>query len=85
VASFRSESGYHYFPAKDTLLNELYLALKLDMRCATIAGFPVTDSLRRRVQNIWTGYIGGGVEFRRTSTPLCASSIRVARFLHQVF
>ena len=62
AASVAEGSLFRYFPDKDTLLNELYLALKLDMRRTTVAGFPMTGSLRRRVQHIWNGYIGWGIE-----------------------
>jgi AcrR family transcriptional regulator len=62
AAAVAEGSLFRYFPDKDTLLNELYLELKLDVRCVTIAGFPVTGSLRRRVQHIWNAYIRWGME-----------------------
>ncbi|HTD95911.1 MAG TPA: TetR/AcrR family transcriptional regulator [Edaphobacter sp.] len=62
AAAVAEGSLFRYFPDKDTLLNELYLELKLDVRCAMIAGFPVTGSLRRRVQHMWNAYIRWGME-----------------------
>jgi AcrR family transcriptional regulator len=62
AAAVAEGSLFRYFPDKDTLLNELYVELKLDVRCATIAGFPVTGSLRKRVQHIWNAYIRWGME-----------------------
>ncbi|WP_433983963.1 TetR/AcrR family transcriptional regulator [Tunturiibacter empetritectus] len=42
AAAVAEGSLFRYFPDKDRLLNELYRELKLDMRSAMIAGFPVT-------------------------------------------
>jgi len=47
---------------KDKLINELYRELKVDMRSAMIAGFPLTGSLRKRVQYIWNAYVTWGME-----------------------
>ena len=41
AASVAEGSLFRYFADKDRLLNELYRELKLDMRSAMIAGFPV--------------------------------------------
>jgi AcrR family transcriptional regulator len=62
AAAVAEGSLFRYFPAKDKLLNELYCELKLDMRSAMIAGFPLTGSLRRRVQHIWNAYVTWGME-----------------------
>ncbi|ADV84576.1 TetR/AcrR family transcriptional regulator [Terriglobus saanensis] len=53
---------FRYFRDKDALLNELYLELKLDVRVAMTARFPVASSLRRRIQHIWDAYISWGME-----------------------
>jgi NAD(P)-dependent dehydrogenase (short-subunit alcohol dehydrogenase family) len=53
---------FRSFENKDTLLNELYLALKLDVRAAMTAGFPVASSLRRRIQHMWNAYISWGMD-----------------------
>src|ERR1700678_4293491 len=55
-------SLFRYFPDKDKLLNELYRELKLDMRSAMITGFPLTGSLRKRVQHIWNAYVAWGMD-----------------------
>jgi AcrR family transcriptional regulator len=62
AAAVAEGSLFRYFPDKDKLLNELYLELKLDVRRAMIAGFPLTGSLRRRVQHIWNAYVTWGME-----------------------
>jgi AcrR family transcriptional regulator len=62
AAAVAEGSLFRYFSDKDTLLNELYLELKLDVRRAMIAGFPVTGSLRRRLQHMWNAYISWGME-----------------------
>jgi AcrR family transcriptional regulator len=62
AAQVAEGSLFRYFPDKDTLLNELYLELKLDMRRTTVAGFPSSGSLRRRVQHIWDAYVSWGIE-----------------------
>ena len=62
AASVAEGSLFRYFPDKDKLLNELYVELKLDVRRATIAGFPLTGSLRKRIQHIWNAYVTWGME-----------------------
>jgi AcrR family transcriptional regulator len=62
AASVAEGSLFRYFSDKDKLLNELYRELKLDMRGAMIAGFPVTGSLRKRLQHIWNAYVTWGME-----------------------
>jgi RNA polymerase sigma factor (sigma-70 family) len=62
AAAVAEGSLFRYFQDKDKLLNELYRELKLDMRRAMIAGFPLTGSLRKRVQHIWNAYVTWGME-----------------------
>jgi AcrR family transcriptional regulator len=62
AAAVAEGSLFRYFPDKDKLLNELYLELKLDVRRAMIAGFPLTGSLRTHVQHIWNAYVSWGME-----------------------
>jgi AcrR family transcriptional regulator len=62
TAAVAEGSLFRYFPDKDTLLNELYIELKLDLRRTTVTGFPVTGSLRRRIQHTWDAYVGWGIE-----------------------
>jgi AcrR family transcriptional regulator len=61
AAAVAEGSLFRYFPDKDKLLNELYRELKLDMRSAMVAGFPLTGSLRKRVQHIWNAYVTWGM------------------------
>jgi AcrR family transcriptional regulator len=62
AAAVAEGSLFRYFPDKDKLLNELYRELKQDMRSAMIANFPVTGSLRKRIQHIWNAYVTWGIE-----------------------
>ena len=62
AAAVAEGSLFRYFPDKDKLLNELYRELKLDMRSAMIAGFPLTGSLRKRMQHIWNAYVTWGMD-----------------------
>jgi AcrR family transcriptional regulator len=76
AAAVAEGSLFRYFPDKDKLLNELYHDLKLDMRSAMIAGFPLTGSLRKRAQHIWNAYVTWGMESpakRRAMTQLSVS------------
>jgi AcrR family transcriptional regulator len=62
TAAVAEGSLFRYFPDKDTLLNELYIDLKADLRHTTVKEFPVTASLRKRLQHIWDTYIRWGTE-----------------------
>jgi AcrR family transcriptional regulator len=76
AAGVAEGSLFRYFSDKDTLLNELYVALKLDMGAAMITGFPATGSLRKRLRYIWEAFIGWGMESptkRRTMLQLNVS------------
>jgi AcrR family transcriptional regulator len=76
AAAIGEGSLFRYFPDKETLLNELYRELKIDVQRAMIDGFPVTASLQGRVQHIWDAYISWGIESpakRKTMTHLTVS------------
>lgn len=62
TAAVAEGSLFRYFQDKDKLLNDLYRELKLDMRSAMISGFPMTGSLRKRIQHIWNAYVTWGME-----------------------
>jgi AcrR family transcriptional regulator len=51
-----------YFPTKDDLLNELYLALKADMRAAIAAGYPTEASVKERCEHLWNQSIDWGAK-----------------------
>ena len=52
---------FTYFDSKDTLLNQLYLELKVDMREAMLTGYPRRASIRERAGHVWRTYIDWGV------------------------
>lgn len=54
-------SIFTYFPTKDALLNELYLALKREMGGAMLAGFQQRQDLPGRWEMIWNSYIDWSV------------------------
>jgi len=62
ITSRQSAAKKSMEPVTLKLLNELYRELNLDMRSAMIAGFPLTGSLRERVQHIWNAYFTWGME-----------------------
>lgn len=67
TAKIASEAGvaegtiFTYFATKDTLLNELYLALQMDLRDAIMRGLSRQESLHDRIRHIWNGYVGWGL------------------------
>ncbi len=53
---------FTYFPSKDELLNELYVALKTEAFGRVQAGFPERAVLRERTRHIWTEYLRWATE-----------------------
>jgi AcrR family transcriptional regulator len=85
AAGVAEGSLFRYFVDKDTLLNELYLDLKVEARTAMMDGFPRTSSLRRRVRHIWNAYIGWGMKSpakRKTMLQLTVSE-RITKGIRQ--
>jgi AcrR family transcriptional regulator len=54
---------FTYFDNKDDLLNQLYLAIKTDLRDAMMEDYPATQSLAARTRHIWDRYIDWGSAF----------------------
>jgi AcrR family transcriptional regulator len=54
-------SLFTYFENKDVLLNQLYLALKDDLRHAMLDGFPAAERLAVQARHVWNGYVDWGV------------------------
>ncbi|WP_263415081.1 TetR/AcrR family transcriptional regulator [Terriglobus aquaticus] len=48
-------SLFRYFADKDTLLNEVYLAIKSDMKRSLTEPFPTKSSLKKRAEHLWNG------------------------------
>jgi AcrR family transcriptional regulator len=44
---------FTYFPTKDVLLNQLYLALKTELAATIAAGFPLDAALPDRWRHVW--------------------------------
>ncbi len=63
TAAIAKEAGlaegtmFTYFPSKDELLNELYVALKTEAFRHVKAGFPERAALRERARHVWTEYL----------------------------
>jgi AcrR family transcriptional regulator len=51
---------FTYFATKDKLLNQLYLALKLDLRDTMMKKFPSGKNLLERSRHVWNCYVGWG-------------------------
>ncbi|HMF53695.1 MAG TPA: TetR/AcrR family transcriptional regulator [Edaphobacter sp.] len=69
---------FTYFPNKEELLNELYLALKGDVYERVNASFPHKGDLRRRASHVWSTYLRWAIEFpekRRASVQLNVSDV----------
>lgn len=66
TARIASEAGiaegslFTYFATKDVLLNELYLAIKADLRDAMMPGYPLTESPRNRAWHTWQALVDWG-------------------------
>lgn len=53
---------FTYFESKDVLLNQTYLALKLDLAAAMMAAYSVHDSAAVRARHAWARYVFWSVE-----------------------
>jgi AcrR family transcriptional regulator len=76
AAGVADGSLFTYFPDKDDLLNQLYIALKADMRERMISSFPESGSLKTRARHVWDSYIAWGISFpvkRRAMAQLSVS------------
>ena len=62
---------FTYFATKNELLNQLYLAIKADLRDAMMTGYPSGKSLAHRSRHVWDRYIGWG-----SSNPLKRKAAR---------
>ena len=51
---------FTYFPTKDALFNEVYLALKQEVAAAMMADYPTTGPLKVRWRHVWDRYIDWG-------------------------
>jgi AcrR family transcriptional regulator len=61
AAGIAEGSLFTYFKTKDELINALYRELKLELADATMSGFPRKQSVRRRLEHLWNGYVQWGV------------------------
>lgn len=51
---------FTYFTTKDALLNQLYLALKDELRAALVRGYPSRGAPRDRWRHVWDSYVDWG-------------------------
>jgi len=61
AAGIAEGSLFTYFKTKDELINALYRELKLELADAMMSGFPRKQSVRRRLEHVWHGYVQWGV------------------------
>jgi AcrR family transcriptional regulator len=52
---------FTYFATKETLMNELYRAIKLELADALLASFPTDAAVQTRLQHLWDHYVQWGV------------------------
>ena len=67
---------FTYFRTKDELLNELYLALKGELRDVMLPTYPRAESVKSRARHAWRKYIEWGVanpDKRKAMTQLSVS------------
>jgi AcrR family transcriptional regulator len=77
-AGMATGSLFTYFPTKEDLLNELYLALKREMYDRVNADFPTGKSLEKRLRHVWLTYVELAVDapaMRKTSLQLNVSDV----------
>ena len=80
-ADIASGTLFTYFASKEELLNELYLALKIEVYTRVNADFPHAGSLERRTKHIWKSYLDWAIEFpgrRKVSVQLNVSDLITA-------
>src|SRR5258708_38401702 len=61
LAGIAEGSLFTYFKTKDELINALYRELKLGLADSMMSGFPRKQSVRHRLEHIWSGYLQWGV------------------------
>jgi AcrR family transcriptional regulator len=72
---------FTYFANKEELLNELYLALKVEVYTKVNADFPRKGSLERRARHLWSSFLDWAIEFpekRKVSAQLNVSDLITA-------
>lgn len=56
-AGISSGSLFTYFPSKDVLFNQLYLALKQEVAAEIMCNFPLNADIKERAHHIWQAYV----------------------------
>ncbi|CFR16734.1 TetR/AcrR family transcriptional regulator [Yersinia kristensenii] len=77
-AGISAGSLFTYFPSKDELLNQLYLALKQEVASEIMCNFPLNASVEDRAHHIWQSYVFWAfshVDKRRTLQQLAVSHL----------
>ena len=62
AAGIAEGSLFTYFKTKDELINALYRELKLELADSMMSSFPRKQSVRRRLEHVWKGYLQWGVD-----------------------
>ena len=62
AAGIAEGSLFTYFKTKDELINALYRELKLELADSMMSSFPRKQSVRRRLEHVWRGYLQWGVD-----------------------
>ena len=64
AAGIAEGSLFTYFKTKDELINALYRELKLELADSMMSSFPRKQSVRRRLEHVWNGYLRWGFDNR---------------------
>ncbi len=75
-AGVSNGSLFTYFETKADLLNQLYVALKLEMASAALDGVPTDEAIRDQMARIWSGWLRWATaddDKRRTLAQLAVS------------
>jgi AcrR family transcriptional regulator len=68
AAGIAESSLFTYFKTKDVLINALYRELKLALADSMLCNFPRKQSVRHRLEHVWTGYVQWGSLTRTSKT-----------------
>jgi AcrR family transcriptional regulator len=62
AAGVSEGSFFTYFKTKDELINVLFREIQLGLADVVMTGFPRRESVRQRMEHVWSGYVAWGVE-----------------------
>lgn len=61
IAGVAEGTLFTYFNSKEELLNQLYLALKAELRHVMMLGYPTDTNLKIQMHHVWQSYLNWGI------------------------